>query len=263
MNYIEINKNLWNKKTEIHYESDFYDVKSFLKGRSSLNPIELNLLGDVKDKKILHLQCHFGQDTLSFARMGAKATGVDLSDKAIEKARQLNEAVGMDAIFIQSDIYQLSEVLDEQFDIVFTSYGTIGWLPDMDRWAQVINHFLKPGGQFLIVEFHPVVWMFSYDFTKVEYNYLKSDPIVEEEEGTYTNKDADIKETSVSWNHGMGEVVNALIHAGLTIADMHEYDYSPYDCFQNTVQIDDGKYQIKGLEGKLPLLYSVLAQKSQ
>nr|WP_321409689.1 class I SAM-dependent methyltransferase [uncultured Carboxylicivirga sp.] len=263
MNYIEINKNLWNKKTEIHYESDFYNVKSFLKGRSSLNPVELNLLGDVKDKKILHLQCHFGQDTLSFARIGAKVTGVDLSDKAIEKARQLNDAVGMDAIFIQSDIYQLPEVLDEQFDIVFTSYGTIGWLPDMDRWAKVINHFLKPGGQFLLVEFHPVVWMFSYDFTKVEYNYLKSDPIVEEEEGTYTNKDADIKETSVSWNHGLGEVVNALIHAGLTIADLQEYDYSPYDCFQNTVQIDDGKYQIKGLEGKLPLLYSVLAEKSQ
>jgi len=261
MNYIEINKNLWNKKTEIHYESDFYDVESFKKGKNSLNLIELELLGDVKGKKILHLQCHFGQDTISFARLGAKATGVDLSDKAIEKARQLNDEVGTNATFIQSDIYELPEVLDEQFDIVFTSYGTIGWLPDMDRWAQVINHFLKPGGKFLLVEFHPVIWMFSYDFTKVEFNYLKSDPIIEEEEGTYTNNDADIKEQSVSWNHGIGEVTNALIHAGLIIADMQEYDYSPYDCFQNTIQIAQGKYQIKGLEGKLPMLYSILVHK--
>ncbi|MBS2099279.1 class I SAM-dependent methyltransferase [Carboxylicivirga linearis] len=261
MNYIEINKNLWNKKTEIHYESDFYDVESFKKGKNSLNPIELQLLGDVEGKKILHLQCHFGQDTISFARLGAKATGVDLSDKAIEKAQQLNDEVGADATFIQSDIYQLPEVLDEQFDIVFTSYGTIGWLPDMDRWAQLINRFLKPGGQFLIVEFHPVIWMFSYDFTKVEFNYLKSEPIVEELEGTYTNNNADIKEQSVSWNHGLGEVMNALIKTGLSIADVQEYDYSPYDCFQNTVETDKGKYQIKGLEGKLPMLYSILASK--
>ena len=261
MNYIEINKNLWNKKTEIHYESEFYDVESFKKGKNSLNPIELQLLGDVTGKKILHLQCHFGQDTISFARLGAKATGVDLSDKAIEKARELNNQVGADATFIQSDIYQLPEVLDEQFDIVFTSYGTIGWLPDMDQWAGVVNRFLKPGGQFLIVEFHPVVWMFSYDFKKVEYSYLKSEPIIEEEEGTYTDVQADIKEQSISWNHGLGEVVNALIKAGLTIADMQEYDYSPYDCFQNTVKLEEGKYQIKGLEGKLPMLYSLLAKK--
>ena len=147
MDYIAINKKLWDEKTEHHFQSDFYDVGSFLKGKDSLNTIELELLGELKGKKILHLQCHFGQDTISLARHGAEATGVDLSDKAIEKARELNDKLGTGARFIQSDVYQLHEVLNEQFDIVFTSYGVIGWLPDMTKWAEVIHRFLKPGGK--------------------------------------------------------------------------------------------------------------------
>lgn len=259
--YIDINQNLWNKKTDIHYASEFYDVEAFLNGKDSLNPIELELLGDLQDKKILHLQCHFGQDTISLARHGALATGIDFSENAIEKARSLNTQTATHAKFIQSDIYKLPEILNEKFDIVFTSYGVIGWLPDMQAWAEVVAHFLKPGGQFVMVEFHPIVWMFSYDFQKVEFNYLESGPIIEETEGTYTDRNADIKEASVSWNHGLSTVINSLIQSGLKITDFKEYNHSPYDCFENTIQADERCYKIKGLEDKIPLLYSIKAEK--
>ncbi|MCY1723510.1 class I SAM-dependent methyltransferase [Prolixibacteraceae bacterium Z1-6] len=263
MNYIEINKKLWDNKTDIHYKSDFYNVESFIQGKNSLNKIELDLLGDVKGKNILHLQCHFGQDTMSLARFGALATGIDLSGNAIEKAKQLNKKLGTNAKFIQSDIYKLPEVLYEKFDIVFTSYGVIGWLPDMIKWAKVVNHFVKPGGKFVIAEFHPIVWMFSYDFKKIEFNYLESGPIVEELEGTYTNQDANIKDKSVSWNHGLSTVINALLKTGLVLTDFQEYNYSPYDCFENTLKTEDGKFKIKGLEDKIPMVYSVVAQKPE
>ncbi|MCF8359211.1 MAG: class I SAM-dependent methyltransferase [Prolixibacteraceae bacterium] len=260
MDYSEINRQLWNAKTDIHFNSEFYNVDYFLKGKSSLNPIELELLGDVGGKSILHLQCHFGLDTLSLAREGARVTGVDLSDRSIEKANELAKEAKLKARFIRSNIYKLPEVMDEKFDIVFTSYGVIGWLPDMERWAQTIARFLKPGGRFVMVEFHPVVWMFSYDFKTIEFSYSSNEPIIEELEGTYTNRDAEIKQKSVSWNHGLSKVINALINSGLTIEQFNEHDFSPYNCFQNTVETEKGKFQIKGLEGKIPMLYSVKAQ---
>jgi ubiquinone/menaquinone biosynthesis C-methylase UbiE len=116
--------------------------------------------------------------------LGAEATGVDLSDAAIAKAKELATQTGLNAQFINSDVYELPQHLQGQFDVVFTSYGTIGWLLDLDKWASVINHFLKPGGKFIIVEFHPVVWMFYGDFSKIAYNYFKDQPIVETESGT-------------------------------------------------------------------------------
>lgn len=261
MNYIDINKKLWNQKTEIHYDSDFYDVDSFIKGKDSLNPIEIGLLGKIKGKRILHLQCHFGQDTISLARHGALPTGIDFSENAIKKAKKLNESLGTNAKFIKSDIYKLPEVLDEKFDIVFTSYGVIGWLPEMNKWADIINHFLKPGGEFIMVEFHPVIWMFSNDFKQIEFSYMDPEPIIEELEGTYTDRNAQIKEKSVSWNHGLSTVLDSLIKSGLVITDFKEYNYSPYDCFNNTIKTDDGNYKIKGLEDKIPMVYSVKAKK--
>lgn len=260
LNYIDINKNLWNKKTEHHYNSEFYDVPAFIKGKESLNPIDLELLGNIKGKTILHLQCHFGQDTISLARHGAIVTGVDFSEKAIEKAKELNETVGTNATFITSDIYKLPEILDETFDIIYTSYGVIGWLPNMKAWANIIHHFLKPKGEFIMIEFHPVVWMFSYDFKTIEYDYMGGKPIIEELQGTYTDQNANIKEASVSWNHGLSTVINAIIKTGLNITDFKEYNYSPYNCFENTVKIDERQFKIKGLEDKIPMVYSLKAK---
>src|SRR5687767_3921500 len=130
-NYIEINRALWNERTRHHVSSAFYDMEGFMAGNTSLKEIELPLLGDVKGKSVLHLQCHFGQDSLSLSRMGAKVTGIDLSEAAIEKAREINKDLGLDAEFIVSDVYETPSKLNKQFDIVFTTYGTIGWLPDM------------------------------------------------------------------------------------------------------------------------------------
>jgi len=129
-NYIEVNRNSWNNRTESHLKSEFYDLEGFLNGKNSLNEIELNLLGDIKGKTILHLQCHFGQDTISLSRLGAEVTGIDLSDKAIESAKQIAKNTTSNVKFICCDIYDLPNHLKEKFDVVFTSYGTIGWLPD-------------------------------------------------------------------------------------------------------------------------------------
>ena len=145
-NYLEINRQSWNSRTDTHLKSDFYDLSGFMEGKSSLNAIELDLLGDVKGKSILHLQCHFGQDTISLARMGAHAVGMDLSDRAIGHAKRLAGETAAGATFICCDVYDLPNHLDRPFDIVFSSYGTIGWLPDLDRWANVVSRFLKPGG---------------------------------------------------------------------------------------------------------------------
>lgn len=261
MDYIKINKKLWDNKTEIHFKSDFYDVESFIQGKDSLNQIELALLDDVKGKKILHLQCHFGLDTISLSRHGAVSTGVDFSEKSIIKANQLRDTLGTNTSFIQSDIYKLADVLNEKFDIVYTSYGVLGWLPDMEKWADTVFHFLNPGGRLILIEFHPVVWMFSYDFRHIEFNYMDPLPIVEEKKGTYTDKDAPVQDRSVSWNHGLAKVIDSIIKAGLTLKDFQEHNYSPYDCFENTVRIAERKFQIKGLENKIPLIYSAIATK--
>lgn len=260
-NYLEINKNSWNKRAEIHVDSEFYDVKGFLEGKTSLNSIELELLDNIRGKSILHLQCHFGQDTISLSRMGASATGMDLSDKAIDNARLLAEKAGTDTTFICCDVYDLPNHLGQQFDIVFTSYGTIGWLPDLDKWAKIVSGFLKPGGQFVFAEFHPVVWMFDNHFTKVAYNYFKDDAIIETENGTYADREADLRAEYVSWNHGLGEVLTSLLSNGLHIDAFREYDYSPYNCFSETEEFEPGKFRIRHLGNKIPMVYALSATK--
>jgi len=259
--YIDINRDSWNARTEHHLKSEFYDLDGFKKGKSSLNDIELELLGDVRGKSILNLQCHFGQDSLSLARMGAHVVGVDLSDKAINSAREISKAIDTPAEFICCDIFDLPQYLDRSFDIVFTSYGVIGWLPDLNKWAQIIHQYLKPDGKFVLVEFHPVVWMFDEDFVKVGYSYFNSGPIVEEESGTYRDREADIQIQNVNWNHGLGEVINSLLTNGLQLVSIEEYDYSPYNCFNQTVEIAPKKYRIQHLEDKIPMLFSLVAQR--
>lgn len=261
INYIEINRHSWNNRTDAHLKSDFYDVENFIKGKTSLNSIELELLGDVTGKSILHLQCHFGQDTISLNRLGATVTGVDLSDKAIESANQLAKATNSKANFICCDIYDLPDHLDQQFDIVYTSYGTIGWLPDLNKWAKIISQFLKPNGQFIFVEFHPVIWMFDDNFEKIGYNYFNSGAIIESESGTYADKNATISQEYVMWNHGLSEVLNSLINNRLEINSLKEYDYSPYNCFTKTIEFEPKKYRIEHLENKIPIVYSLVATK--
>lgn len=260
--YISLNKDAWNKKTEVHLTSDFYDLAGFKKHKNSLKSIELDLLGEVKGKKILHLQCHFGQDSLSLANMGAKVTGADLSDAAIETARALNTELGLDAEFVCCDIYDLPQHLKGEFDIIFTSYGTIGWLPDIQKWANVVGHFLRKGGYFVMADFHPVVWMFDNDFQRVEYRYFNGDAIVEEISGSYTDKNAPITTKIVGWNHGLAEIINALFAQNLQLIAFQEFDYSPYPCFEPVTPADEeGKWYIKGMEKKIPVVYALKMEK--
>lgn len=260
-NYIEINRNSWNNRTETHLKSEFYDLEGFMKGKSSLNEIELELLGDIQGKSILHLQCHFGQDTISLSRLGANVVGVDLSDKAIESAKQIAQETQSNTRFICCDIYDLPNHLNEKFDIVFTSYGTIGWLPDLGKWAEIISNYLKPNGQFVFVEFHPVVWMFDDNFEKIGYRYFNSGAIIETESGTYADKTAEITQSYVMWNHGLSEVINSLILNGIEIKSLNEFDYSPYNCFNKTIEFEPKKYRIAHLDNKIPMVYSINAIK--
>ena len=259
--YFDANKQLWNQRTAVHKDSSFYNLAGFKAGENVLTPIELNELGDVKGKTMLHLQCHFGMDSLNWARLGAVVTGVDLSDEAIKEAKQLNNDLGMNATFICCNVYDLKEHLNEKFDIVFTSYGTIGWLPDLNKWAEIISCYLKPGGIFYMADFHPVLWMFDDEFTHFQYSYENSEVIITESEGTYTDRDADIIGKEYGWNHSISEILNALITNGLQIGHFNEFMYSPYACFRNTVEFEKGKWHIKGLEGKIPMVYSLKAVK--
>src|SRR5688572_23268554 len=259
--YFQANRHLWNQRTAVHKDSAFYNLAGFKKGEPSLTQIELSEVANVKDKKMLHLQCHFGMDSLDWARRGAEVTGVDLSDSAIDEAKKLNDELRLNAKFICCNVYDLKSHLSDQFDIVFTSYGVVGWLPDMDKWAEIIAHFLKRGGLFYMAEFHPAVWMFDEEFTHVKYYYDNREVIVSENEGTYTDRNADIKGKEYSWNHSISEVLNALIKAGLKIELFNEYMYSPFPCFRNIVQAEKGKWHIKGMEGKLPMVYSIRAVK--
>lgn len=259
--YIKFNKESWNANVSVHLASEFYGVNKFIRGKTSLNDIELGLLGNIENKTLLHLQCHFGMDSISLAKLGAKVTGVDFSDAAIKAAKELAQKTNTEAGFICCDIYSLPEHLDNKFDIVFTSYGVIGWLPDMEQWAYIVSKYLKPRGTFVMVEFHPFVWMYDNDFDKVAYRYFNDEAIFEEIEGTYADRDADIKKKTISWNHSLSEVINNLISAGLEIDSFEEYDYSPYNCFNHTNEVSPGRFQIEKFGNKIPMLYSIKAVK--
>lgn len=269
-NFTDINRRLWNDKVDYHVTSTMYNVSGFLNGNDSLNKIESDLLGDLSGKRILHLQCHFGLDSLSLVRRGAKhVTGVDLSNRAIEKARELAEKINQTAStrFICCNIYDLPNHLpsdeNELFDIVFTSYGVTGWLPDMDQWASLISRYLKLNGLFIVADFHPVVCMFNESFSQITESYFNEKVIISECQGTYADRQAPISNRSVEWNHSFGEILQALINHGLRIDVFQEFDYSPYDCFLNSVKTEDGFYQIKGLEKKIPMVYAIKATKTR
>ncbi|MDO7138435.1 class I SAM-dependent methyltransferase [Algibacter lectus] len=259
--YFKTNKATWNQKVKVHAESDMYDMEAFKKGKSSLMPYELEALGDVTGKTLLHLQCHFGQDTLSWSRLGAKCTGVDLSDEGIKLAKSLNEELELDAEFLCCNVLETSQHIKEKFDIVFTSYGVIGWLPDLKPWGEMIAERLKQGGTFFMAEFHPIVWMFDYLNEKpiITYGYMQDEVIYEEYEGTYANQKSTITSKEYGWNHGLGEVISALTEAGLHIEYLTEHNESPYNVLPNLAETDNGMFVTK--DKLYPLIFTLKATK--
>lgn len=255
MTYLKTNRDAWNQRVATHVQSKFYDVSGFLAGNSSLKPIELAAMPHVQGQTLLHLQCHFGLDSLSWARMGAQVTGVDISDVAIDQARKLQQQTGLDARFMANDVYQFGATNQEQYDWVFTSYGAICWLPDLNLWAQTVANSLASGGSFFMVEFHPVIDLlsgFAY-FHQAEPDVYK--------ETTYTENAKGSGQTVALWSHPIGDVINALLGQGLVLVSVNEHDHSPFDCFTGLVEQAPGRH-VRLHEGHaVPLLYSIMARK--
>ncbi len=206
MDNFEHNRESWNELTSLHAESRFYDVASFKKGKTSLNHIEIEELGEISGKKLLHLQCHFGMDTLSLSRQGAEVLGVDISDISIQKAIELSNELKIPARFIRSNIYDIENVIDETFEIIYTSYGAINWLNDLDKWAKIVNRYLKTGGIFYMVEFHPFIYTLNDNF-EIADSYFKSKPLETIVEKSYTDKSEVSNENlkHIEWHHSLSE----------------------------------------------------------
>ncbi len=266
--FTEANRRHWDEVVPLHVASGMYDVESFKAGKNKLNPVELAELSDVRGKTMLHLQCHFGLDTLSWARdEGAIVTGIDFSEPAVEAARALAAECSIDARFLVSDVYSLPEKLGEQFDIVFTSYGALCWLPDIKRWAKVTAHFVKPGGTFYVAEFHPIVGIFddkpNATDLDVRYPYFTGQqPLRWEGLGDYTDRSAKLQnDVTYEWPHPTSEVLTSLIDVGLRIEFFHEFPFTPEPVFPFMEQTAEHTYRLTKHDGSLPLMYSVKATK--
>lgn len=259
--YSKINKKWWNDVVPIHARSKLYNLSGFKKGKTSLQPIEIKELGNVKNKTMLHLLCHFGMDSLSFARKGAKVTGVDLSDKAIEFAKQLSQEIKTPAEFICSDVYKLPKILNKKYDIIFASYGVLCWLPDMKKFAKIVSRFLNKKGIFYIVELHPFTNILSCDF-KISYKYFDKTPSMDDSSGTYADWNAKIKSPTYLWGYTIEDLVNALIDEGLKIQFIHEFPFTMYNQFPGFMKKNkEDQYVFKNKNIQIPLLFSLKAAK--
>jgi SAM-dependent methyltransferase len=264
--YREANKQLWEEWAAIHPSTEFYRVEDFKRGWDPLRPFEVEELGDVAELTLLHLQCHFGRDTLAWARRGARVTGADFSETAIGTARELAAELGLEARFVQSDLYDLPRQLVGRFDIVYTSFGAIYWLPDIERWAEVVDHFLAPGGRFYIAEFHPITHVFddSEGATepRVRYPYFHhSEPIAWPVEGSYADRQAAVESrVQYGWDHSLGEVVSAIAGRGLHIEFLHELPSTLVQWAPFLEKREDGDWWLHG-PGELPMIFTMLATK--
>ncbi|HLZ56166.1 MAG TPA: class I SAM-dependent methyltransferase [Ktedonosporobacter sp.] len=268
-NYMKTNQDWWNEAAQVHAQGEGYQVKEFKKGLNKLHALERAEVGGVAGKKLLHLQCHFGLDTLSWARLGAQVTGVDFAEKAIAIAQDLSQELQLDATFVQSEIYQLPNVLDAEgaFDIVYTSYGAICWLPDLQPWGKIIAHYLKPGGFFYIAEGHPFMWTIDEKSPelKIGYPYFSKEPIKDDTStGTYAEKEAKLEHNvTFGWNHTFSEIFGSLLSAGLAIDFFHEHPFCVWECLPDMEEVERNILRFKDEKKRemIPLMYSLKATK--
>ena len=267
---IETNRRNWNERTPVHAAaSEFYDVAGFRNGRITLIDIERSEVGSVEGKSLLHLQCHFGMDTMSWARLGAQATGVDISDAAIDLARSLNDELRLDTRFICSNLYDLPDVLNEEFDIVYTAIGVLCWLPDLSEWANIVARFLKPNGIFYILDDHPFFHIFESEENqagvpelRVRYPYFKKTEVEFYEGGYPSYAGSDIIEAGCyEWQHSLGDILNAILGAGLRIQFFHEFACSGYKAFPCMEKGQDGWWRLTSHNDSVPQLFSLKAAK--
>jgi len=260
-----MNRAMWDERVPIHVAADFYDVDGFRTGRRRLavEPFEVDELGDVEGRTLVHLQCHFGLDTLSWARLGARVTGLDFSGPAVDAATALAAEIGVDADFVRADLYDAVRALGRRtFDVVYTGKGALIWLPDIRRWAEVCAALLAPGGTFYLSEFHPLADIFGWESLEIERSYFDPSPLLDESSGTYADFDAPTTQNvNYEWQHPLGAVVSALIDAGLVIEFLHEYPFTLFPRWPFLEKRDDGSYVVPPAIPQLPLMYSIRAVK--
>ena len=266
--YIAANRALWDVWAELHTgptaDPKIYNSAKFRAGGVSLNSLEREELGDVAGKSLLHLQCHFGMDTLSWARLGANVTGLDFSPNAITQAEKLRDETGLQGNFVCSSVYDAPDALQGQFDIVYTSYGVIGWLPDLTKWAQFIAHFLRPGGTFYMAEFHPFAYVFdnsgAAENLTFRYPYFHDGAVIAEtSQGSYGSSGGHRVLPEYGWDHSIGELVTALSAAGLRLEFLHEFPFNIIRWFPFMERRADGYWHLTQNEKMIPLLYSLKA----
>ncbi|HWC39575.1 MAG TPA: class I SAM-dependent methyltransferase [Acidimicrobiales bacterium] len=266
--YLRVNRAKWDELVELHAASGFYDLDGFRRGRTSLRSLELGEVGDVSGQRLLHLQCHFGLDTLSWARLGAAVTGVDFSPRAIELARSLAEELDIAARFVCADLYDLPEVLEGSFDIVYSSYGVLCWLADLPRWAEIVASFLVPGGRFHLVELHPFAGILDDESEElaVRWPYFRRrEPIRYDRQGTYADRSAELEHTvSYSWPSPLGDVITSVSKAGLRVTSLREFPQAGEQLLPRLRRDEDGWWRLpEGERDRLPLTYALRAVKPE
>jgi SAM-dependent methyltransferase len=268
--YRTLNRLSWDERAPAHAASPGYHLDDFRADPAYVSDVvrfDLPLLGDVSGLRGVHLQCHIGTDTISLARLGARMTGLDFSPAAIEQARALNEELGAGVDFVQADVYDAAEVLPAgEFDLVFTGIGALCWLPSVRRWAEVVARLLAPGGRLFIREGHPMMWALADPLPEgrleVELPYFeREEPLVWDEGGTYVETDVEFQHnTTLEWNHGLGEVVTALLDQGLVLTTLVEHDSVPWDAFPGyTEELPGGEHRVKDRPWRLPHSYTISA----
>lgn len=255
--YSKANRANWNERVNYHFSSRFYDVAGFLSGCSTLRPIELQALGDISGKRILHLQCHFGLDTLSLNRMGALVTGVDFSENAIEKARALAAKTQQNVKFVCCDVLELDKVSsDRDFDLVFASYGIFCWISDLNRWFQVAHQMLRSNGRVYLVDGHPILDSLDIVDGSAVVVQRQANPVKCEVRTSYTEGSESLKNSvTYQWTHRLEDFREAASSAGFKTIQIDEYPYCHYQRFPQLVQRFDGYWELPGNE--LPMLFSM------
>ena len=266
------NLRLWEERAPVHAASADYGFARFASDASHLSDVvrfDLPRLGDVAGLRGVHLQCHIGTDTVSLGRLGARMTGLDFSPAAVEQGRRLAQLAGVEADFVVADAYDAAGVLGRHtFDLVFTGIGALCWLPDIQRWARVVAELLAPGGRLFLREGHPMMW--AVDDTRSDgllalaYPYFETEALVFDEPGTYVTTDAVLQHSvSHSWNHGIGEIISAVLDAGMEITSFTEHDSLPWNALPEGMmsQGPDGEWRLVDHPERLPLSYTLQARR--
>ncbi|MGH8993928.1 MAG: class I SAM-dependent methyltransferase [Acidimicrobiia bacterium] len=260
--WLEVNRANWDARVPIHVESRLYDIPTFVAGQDTLRAYEPGEVGDVRGKTLLHLQCHVGLDTLSWARRGATVTGLDFSQPALDVAASVAAEIRVPARFVVANVYDAAKVLEgETFDVVYISVGSLQFLPDLEQWGRVVAALVAPGGFCYVVDGHPFIHFVEDDGRTLRGDYFSRDAILLDQ-GTYADPRAKLRSSvSVEWHHNTADVVTALGVAGLRVEFLHEHDWTWYQILPVSVQHEDGHWRFPDGGPRIPLAYSLRAAK--